>query len=345
MSLNDSAALFACNKCFTRHPFSELSTSEQLCKKCRTNYPMANCSYCRAEFPEKPGSSTTTCKKCSLNVKTYGQPTACEYCKMMAAFIGKKCQRCANYARKCGLPRNCQQCQQQCAFTHVDDRKNKVSGKLLCWLCTMAYKRAGDRAPHPAGHVRQEGRSENKHESRRNREPDWVKSTSESDREDRKQEEYKSLARHGSDSDSSSSAKKLRLDKSANGLTRVDSYLELSQSSSARLVSDLLSTDGNIVALTQLKEKVEALKKQVAIKDSHLLEKDRKITELKAEFFEKEKVLLTKLSKSQKEGQESIEQLMIKNRDYARQIASLSKLGKKHHKGSSSTDYKESPKS
>ena len=27
-----AAALFACSKCYTRHPFEELSTGQQLCK-------------------------------------------------------------------------------------------------------------------------------------------------------------------------------------------------------------------------------------------------------------------------------------------------------------------------
>lgn len=39
------------------------------------------------------GSTTTICRKCELNVKQYGKPTACEFCNIIAAFVGSKCQR------------------------------------------------------------------------------------------------------------------------------------------------------------------------------------------------------------------------------------------------------------
>ena len=31
-SVKEASALFACSKCFTRHPFEELSQGQQLCK-------------------------------------------------------------------------------------------------------------------------------------------------------------------------------------------------------------------------------------------------------------------------------------------------------------------------
>lgn len=39
------------------------------------------------------GNTSTICKKCEYNVKQYGKPSACEYCNIIAAFIGTKCQR------------------------------------------------------------------------------------------------------------------------------------------------------------------------------------------------------------------------------------------------------------
>ena len=39
--------------------------------------------------------------------------------------------------RRHGPPKTCEQCKQKCAF----DKKDK-DGKLLCWLCSMSYKRA-----------------------------------------------------------------------------------------------------------------------------------------------------------------------------------------------------------
>jgi hypothetical protein len=137
-----SAPLFACSRCFSRHPFEDLSAGQQLCKECRGAFPVVKCTYCRSEFQQtSKGSTSTICKKCEQNVKSYGKPTACEYCNIIAAFIGNKCQRCTNSEIKYGPPVNCEQCKQKCAFDRHDDDK-KVDGKLLCWLCTLSFKRA-----------------------------------------------------------------------------------------------------------------------------------------------------------------------------------------------------------
>lgn len=121
------------------------------------------CTYCRSEFQQtSKGNTSTICKKCEQNVKAYGKPSACEYCNIIAAFIGNKCQRCTNSEIKYGPPVNCEQCKQKCAFDRQDDDKKvqddkkekssgtislsfnviQVDGKLLCWLCTLSFKRA-----------------------------------------------------------------------------------------------------------------------------------------------------------------------------------------------------------
>jgi hypothetical protein len=92
------------------------------------------CTYCRSEFQQtSKGSTSTICKKCEQNVKSYGKPTACEYCNIIAAFIGNKCQRCTNSEIKYGPPVNCEQCKQKCAFDRHDDDK-KVKQYLCSWL-------------------------------------------------------------------------------------------------------------------------------------------------------------------------------------------------------------------
>lgn len=63
------------------------------------------------------------CKKCELNVKQFGKPSACEYCNIIAAFIGNKCQRCTNSEKKYGPPVTCEQCKQKCAFDRKDEDK------------------------------------------------------------------------------------------------------------------------------------------------------------------------------------------------------------------------------
>ncbi|KAJ6636321.1 Protein FAM76A [Pseudolycoriella hygida] len=136
-----SAVLFACSKCFSRHPFEELSSGQQLCKECRGTFPIVKCTYCRSEFQQtSKGNTSAICKKCDQNVKQHGKPSACECCNIIAAFIGSKCQRCTNSELKYGPAVNCDQCKQRCAFRH--DESKKIDGKLLCWLCTLSYKRA-----------------------------------------------------------------------------------------------------------------------------------------------------------------------------------------------------------
>lgn len=59
------------------------------------------------------------------------QPTVCEYCNILAAFIGFKCQRCTNAERKWGPPSTCEQCKQKCAFDRNDGSRRKVRVSLI----------------------------------------------------------------------------------------------------------------------------------------------------------------------------------------------------------------------
>ncbi|XP_053346850.1 protein FAM76B-like, partial [Clarias gariepinus] len=135
-----SSALYACTKCNQRYPFEELSQGQQLCKECRIAHPIVKCTYCRTEFQQE-SKTNTICKKCAQNVKQFGTPKPCQYCNIIAAFIGTKCQRCTNSEKKYGPPQTCEQCKQQCAFDRKEEGRRKVDGKLLCWLCTLSYRR------------------------------------------------------------------------------------------------------------------------------------------------------------------------------------------------------------
>lgn len=140
----DGVPLFACTKCNSRHPFEDLSQGHQLCRDCKGNYQVVKCNYCRSEFQQENGNSKSTsiCKKCEQLQEQHGKPGPCAYCNIIAAFIGTKCQRCSNSEKKYGPPMSCEHCKQKCAFDRKDPAsKKKVDGKLLCWLCTMAYKR------------------------------------------------------------------------------------------------------------------------------------------------------------------------------------------------------------
>ncbi|PKK17099.1 family with sequence similarity 76, member A [Columba livia] len=128
-----------------------------LLQECRIAHPIVKCTYCRTEFQQE-SKTNTICKKCAQNVKLYGTPKPCQYCNIIAAFIGNKCQRCTNSEKKYGPPHSCEQCKQQCAFDRKDDRK-KVDGKLLCWLCTLSYKRVLQKTKEQCKHLSSSSRA------------------------------------------------------------------------------------------------------------------------------------------------------------------------------------------
>ncbi|XP_066283840.1 protein FAM76A-like isoform X6 [Branchiostoma lanceolatum] len=306
--------LCGCNFLGHRHKLSQefvanrnASSFKTCTKDCRQAHPVVKCLYCRAEFQQE--NKSTICKKCAQSVKAYGTPTICEFCNLIAAFIGSKCQRCTNLERKYGPPSTCDQCKLRCAFDRKDDSKKKVDGKLLCWLCTLAYKRALQKAKkrkhadhgHVSSHTSSHHNSHHKDKSKHHR----------------------SSAGHHHHHHHHSSSKKAKVEKStANG------------SASSSELADITSTD-QMIAMTQLREEVASLKKQIEQKDKLLLEKEKKITELKAGQWETEKEMRNKIQNMQKNHQEAVESLQsqhqdslkalqTKNRDLQKQISQLS---------------------
>lgn len=155
---NDGNLLFACTKCNSRHKFEDLSRRHQLCRACKSSYEVVSCDFCRNEFKQEVGSRPSSiCKKCEELQEQYGKPNVCSCCNIKAAFIGTKCQRCNNSEKKYGPPLTCENCHQKCAFDRPDaDSKAKVDGKMLCWLCTMSYKRnkANARQKHDSNMIK-----------------------------------------------------------------------------------------------------------------------------------------------------------------------------------------------
>ncbi|XP_045114570.1 protein FAM76A-like isoform X2 [Portunus trituberculatus] len=311
------SALFACSRCFSRHPFEELSQGQQLCKECRGSFPIVKCTYCRSEFQQESKSSTVTiCKKCESMVKQHGKPSACEYCNVIAAFIGNKCQRCTNSERKYGPPLSCDQCKQKCAFDRKDIDKKKVDGKLLCWLCTLSYKRAlaKTKVTDPARHSHIKLGSRSGHH---------------------KDKERHKLSGHNKRPNRPDVTK----------IPQEEPPAKVSRNSGP--MRDDPGTADQLVLITQLREQIAHLEKQLSGKDAQLLAKEKQMTELKASQFTIEQELRQKMKNVSREFDSKVEILQKKIREQTREIALLNRGKKKGDKnavlsatdgGSSGTD-------
>lgn len=340
----DGVPLFACTKCNSRHPFEELSQGSQLCKSCRGSCQIIKCSYCRSEYQLDSGSKSSTrsnpiCKKCEHLQEQHGKPGPCAYCNIIAAFIGTKCQRCTNSEKKYGPPQSCENCRQKCAFDRKDpESKSKVENKLLCWLCTISYKKSLAKARQKeaifkstiGGH-RSSRHHSGKHESRHHRSSGAGTSSSPTKEHHSRhthsvtQSSHRdslnsSSFNHNNNSNSSgSTSKKPRLDVPSNGhITSISDTRFIDAHSS----SDLTTT------ITNLKDQVAALNKRLQMKEKELLSKDQQIADLKSTNTREQREWREKLNTVQKQHAERISEMQARLVTMQKQIASQSKASR-----------------
>ncbi|KTF91969.1 hypothetical protein cypCar_00038682 [Cyprinus carpio] len=324
-----TSALYACTKCNQRFPFEELSQGQQLCKECRIAHPIVKCTYCRSEFQQE-SKTNTICKKCAQNVKLFGTPKPCQYCNIIAAFIGTKCQRCTNSEKKYGPPQTCEQCKQQCAFDRKDEGRRKVDGKLLCWLCTLSYRRVLQKTKEQrkglgSSHSNSSSLSEKEHQRHHHHHHHQHHRHGSSHHKisgNLSPEQDQGLWKQSIQKETPKKKPKLET-KPSNG-----------DSSSITQSMDSGGTD-NFILISQLKEEVMSLKRMLQQRDQTILEKDRKLTELKADFQYQESNMRVKMNNMEKAHKEAMEQQQTKNRELMKQVAALSK-GKKFDRSSSS---------
>ncbi|XP_048954764.1 protein FAM76B isoform X9 [Canis lupus dingo] len=311
-----ASALYACTKCTQRYPFEELSQGQQLCKECRIAHPIVKCTYCRSEFQQE-SKTNTICKKCAQNVKQFGTPKPCQYCNIIAAFIGTKCQRCTNSEKKYGPPQTCEQCKQQCAFDRKEEGRRKVDGKLLCWLCTLSYKRVlqktkeqrkslgSSHSNSSSSSLTEKDQHHSKHHHHHHRHSSSHHKISNLSPE-QEQGLWKQSHKSSAAIQNETPKKKPKLEsKPSNG-----------DSSSINQSADSGGTD-NFVLISQLKEEVMSLKRLLQQRDQTILEKDKKLTELKADFQYQESNLRTKMNSMEKAHKETVEQLQSLNWEHS----------------------------
>ncbi|NXD11911.1 FA76B protein, partial [Nothocercus nigrocapillus] len=305
--------------------------------ECRIAHPIVKCTYCRSEFQQE-SKTNTICKKCAQNVKQFGTPKPCQYCNIIAAFIGTKCQRCTNSEKKYGPPQTCEQCKQQCAFDRKEEGRRKVDGKLLCWLCTLSYKRVLQKTKEQrkslgSSHSNSSSSSlteKDQHHSKHHHHHHHHHRHSSGHHKisnlspEQDQGLWKQSHKSSAAIQNETPKKKPKLEsKPSNGDS---SYLEQQSGYSdvyiqvSRHLSFLFSTIWLTVLLTTF--------------FSLLLIQGTLLTELKADFQYQESNLRTKMNSMEKAHKETVEQLQAKNRELLKQVAALSK-GKKFDKSGS----------
>lgn len=162
----------------------------------------------------------------------------------------------------------------------------QIDGKLLCWLCTLSFKRAVAKAHQNApGHMSKRRPS--------------------TDKQMQMKENHK----------------KMRSDQSKQSLPEIPERI----ARNVGISIDPNSSD-HVIAMTQMKEQIASLQKRLTQKDRELLAKDKHITELKGKNFQSENELRVKLRDQEKLYESKLEVLNKKLSCLLRDMAHLSKV-------------------
>jgi len=164
---------------------------------------------------------------------------------------------------------------------------------MLCWLCTLSYRRALAKTKHSERHSSssksKEQQHNNHHHNKRPQRPDVTK-VGLGDRED-----------------TGPTPKVFR--PMINRDTLVDP-----------------NSSDHVVAITELREQVATLQKQLSSKDHQLLLKEKQMTELKASQFRMDLDFRNKMKTVQKEHEAKVESIQIRLKASQKEVSALSKL-------------------
>uniref|UniRef100_A0A1L8D8A9 Protein FAM76A n=1 Tax=Nyssomyia neivai TaxID=330878 RepID=A0A1L8D8A9_9DIPT len=174
----------------------------------------------------------------------------------------------------------------------------KIDGKLLCWLCTLSYKRALAKA--------RQVETERRMAKKRSHNNDKTA------QQQIKENNAKKLQRN-------------ELNKGSSGIPEIPEKMARVANSGS---IDPNSSD-HVVAMTQLKETIASLQKKLTMKDKELLQKDKMITELKAQHFTAETELRKQMKDEERMYDSKVDMLNQKVAGLLKEIASLSKTTKR----------------
>ncbi|XP_052450368.1 protein FAM76B isoform X3 [Carassius gibelio] len=207
----------------------------------------------------------------------------------------------------------------------------RVDGKLLCWLCTLSYRRVlqktkeqrkGLGSSHSNSSLSEKEHQRHHHHHHHHQHHHRHGSSHHKISGTLSPEQDQGLWKQSIQKETPKKKPKLET-KPSNG-----------DSSSITQSMDTGGTD-NFILISQLKEEVMSLKRMLQQRDQTILEKDRKLTELKADFQYQESNMRVKMNNMEKAHKEAMEQQQAKNRELMKQVAALSK-GKKFDRSSSS---------
>lgn len=122
--------------------------------------------------------------------------------------------------------------------------------------------------------------------------------------------------------DKGNDAKKMKLEKSSsNGFSSIVKSHSMNEFGGGGSES--------VIMVTQLRGQLESLKRQLQEKERNIIDRDKKITELKAQNASYEMKMRKKIETVQQQSQEIVNGLKEKNRELTQQISKLSKPSKK----------------
>ncbi|XP_032599203.1 protein FAM76A isoform X2 [Drosophila grimshawi] len=197
---------------------------------------------------------------------------------------------------------------------------HEVNGKVLCWLCTCAYKRALLKA-------QQEGRI-----SMAKKRP-HEKSSSSAHREShaavKKSTRGGDLSKGAGGNPNAGSVTAV----SGAGLDLPDKMSRGNSGNGTIAAPAAITVDTNssdhVVAITYLKERIASLEKRLNQKDKELLEKDKQLTELKGKNFEKENEMRNRLKEVERIHDMKVDTLNRKVTGLQKDLAVMKKSNNK----------------